>query len=384
MVLREPVVSLRSVEISGLSLEGLELVCFLDLGNPNAGALPFPEIAWELFINASSFRSGTVPGREAIGPGSTQTLRIPLSLSYAGLMNAFKSLKGRNEVDYRITLETRFLLPVLGERLWNLEYRGKLPLVRMISFRDPSFTIERLDFSGADILCSLKVDNPNPFPVPFPAINYQYAVRNSNFAAGTVESAALAAAALTAVDIRLRVASSDLYQSIPALRNAGEAACLFALSSLVSLPGFGEERLSLDVPGNLPLLVEPVMSFKGISVKNIALSRINLEFDLELDNPNRFDFRIENLDYEFLINSRSWAQGGFAPGMEIAAGRKAAIPVTVAIDSPSMVKDVTDSITKGMDVAYEIKGIAALSSRRAGFANSPVPFSLSGRTRLRR
>jgi LEA14-like dessication related protein len=384
-VFREPVVSLRSVDLVNLGPGGADFICSLDMENPNTVPLSFPEIAWELFVGTNSFHSGMVPEGEAINPGSVKTLEIPINLNYAELLGALKSIKGRKDVDYQIALETRFLLPVLGERVWNFEHRGRLPLVQMISLRDPLFRIEGLDFNGVDILCSLNVDNPNPFPVPFPEMGYNYAVRNSNFVTGTVEHPGdLAAGGLTAVDIRLRVIYSDLYRSLPLLRDAGEAACLFTLSSLVSLPGFEGERLSLDIPGSLPLLKEPILSFRGISVKNIALSKIDLEFNLDVDNPNGFDFRIKHLEYDVSVNNRPWADGVVTPQTGLSAGRKTTLPITFTLASPSMVKDVTDSITRGMDVAYNVKGTMTFSSTLRGFSDSSVPLNLAGHTRLRR
>jgi LEA14-like dessication related protein len=382
---REPVVSLRSVDLTNQGPEGVDFICSLDLENPNTTPLPFPEITWELFVNTNSFHSGIVAEDEAISPGSVKTLEIPISLRYTELPGVLRSLKSRRDVDYQIALETRFLLPVLGERVWNLEHRGKIPLVQMISLRDPLFRIEGLDFNGVDILCSLNVDNPNPFPIPFPEMGYNYAVRNSNFVTGTVERPGdLAAGGLTAVDIRLRVIYSDLYRSFSPLREAGEAACLLSLSFPVSLPGFEEERLSLDIPGSIPLLKEPVLSFRAISVKNIALSKIDLEFSLEMDNLNGFDFRVKNLEYDVAVNNRPWAEGIVSPQTELIAGRKTTLPITFTLASSSMVKDVTDIITRGMDVAYTVKGNATFSSNLRGFSDSSVPIALTGRTRLRR
>jgi LEA14-like dessication related protein len=210
-------------------------------------------------------------------------------------------------------------------------------------------------------------------------------VRNGAFVTGAVESPGdLAAGGLTALEIRLRVVYSDLYRNFPSLRDAGEAACLLSLSSLVSLPGLGEERLSLDIPGSLPLLKEPVLSAGGIAVKNIALSRIDLEFGLDADNPNGFGFGLERLEYQLLVNDRPWAGGVVNPGVELAAGRKTAIPITFSIDSPALVKDITDLITRGMDVAYKVTGNMTLNSGLRGFSASPVPVALTGRARLRR
>jgi LEA14-like dessication related protein len=384
-VFREPSVSLQSVDITGISLEGVELLCRLDVENPNPVDIPFPEIGWELFINANTFLSGLAENQEPLKAGGRAAVNVPLSLSYGGILNTFKSLKGREDLDYSIDLETRFLLPLLGERLWHFEHRGKLPLPRMIAFRNPSLRIEKLDFEGADLVCSLDIDNPNPFPLPFPEIAYNYAVRNGDFITGTAEfPGSLAAEGPTTAAIRLRVVYSDLYRSFSALRSEGEAAALCSLTALVSLPGFGEEKFSLDVPGSLPLLKAPNLSFRGISVKNISLSKIDFEFGWDLDNPNGFNFELEGLEYSLLVNGSPWAQGRVEAKTNIAPGRKASIPAAVSITAPAVVKDLTGIITRGTDVSYELRGAAVYCSNLRTFSPSSVPFSLSGRTKLLR
>jgi LEA14-like dessication related protein len=383
---RGPLVSLRSVDITGVSLQGVDLLCTLELENPNSVDLPFPEIGWDLFINTGSFLSGTVENREPLKARGLTAVNIPVSLGYGDLLNALRSFREQADADYSISLEVRFLLPVLGERVWNFDYQGKIPLVRMIAFRNPSLKIENLDFSGADVVCSLDIENPNPFPLPFPAIDYSYAVRNSGFITGRAEfPGSLAAGKRTPAEIRLRAVFSDLYRSFSSLENAGEAAGLFSLTSLVSLPGYETEKISLEVPGSLPLLRAPVLSFRGISIKNISLSRIDLESGWDLDNPNSFSFDVDNLEYSLLVNGTVWAQGTLAERISAAPGRKAAIPLAVSISSPALVKELTDIITRGADAAYELKGTAAYSSAALGaFSGSSLPFSLSGRTKLRR
>jgi LEA14-like dessication related protein len=384
-VFREPSVSLHSVELAGISLKGVDLVCRVNVENPNPVTIPFPEIGWELFINTGSFLSGMVKNGEPVRARGVTVLNVPVSLSYTEFLDTFKSFRGRKDADYHLALETRFLLPVLGAWVRHFDYQGKFPLVQMISFRNPSFRVEKLDFGGADIHCSVDIDNPNPFPIPFPGMEYHYAVRNNGFVTGTVEAAGpLAAAALNPVNIRLRVVYSDLYRSFPSLETVGEAASLLSLSSLIVLPGFGEARLSLDIPGSLPLLKVPVLSFRGISVKNISLSKIDLEFGWDVENGNGFVFEVENLEYQLLVNNDTWAQGRAAEKMGLAPGRTAAIPVTVSISSPALVKDLTDIITRGMDVAYDLKGSVTFNSNLGAFAGQGLPFSFTGRTRLRR
>lgn len=380
---RQPGVSLRSVDIAAINLEGIQLLCSVEVENPNFFDLPFPEIGWQIFINGSSFLSGTAPEGGAIGPGGGRIIDIPLNLAYAALSDAASG--DAKEIAYQIVLETRFLLPVRGEWIANFEHQGKLPLVQMISFRDPSFEITNLDFNGMDLNFSLNVNNPNPFPIPFPAISYNYEVRNNGYITGMAEHPGLLeAGSLNPVNIRLRIEYSDLYRSFSILKTIGEAACLLSLDSRVVLPGFDETRLSMDIPGILPLLKTPLVSFKGISVKNISLSKIDFEFGWNVDNPNIFTFEAEDMRYSFLVNDTFWVQDRLVEGpVKIAPGKETVMLAAVTIDTLSLVKELTDIITRGKDVSYNLKGAMTISSGPVGFSGSSMPFDLNGRIRPR-
>ncbi|MDR3146944.1 MAG: LEA type 2 family protein [Treponema sp.] len=378
---RQPVVSLRSVDIAGISLEEVQLLCSIGIENPNLVDLPFPEIDWEIFIGGASFLSGILSDGETIGPGTSRVLDIPLRLDYAALAGVAGT---RAEIDYQIVLDLRFLLPVRGEWLVAFEHEGKLPLVRMISLRDPAFEVTSLDFNGMDLHFSLNVDNPNPFPIPFPDLSYTCEVRNNVYITGMAEHPeVLAAGSRNPVDITLRIVYADLYRSFSTLKSINEAACLLSLSTRVVLPGFGERRLSLDIPGTLPLLKTPDISFRGISVKNVSLSKIDFEFGWNLDNQNAYSFEAGDLEYEFLVNGAVWIEDRSGGTTKIGAGQKTVIVVAVTISSPSLVKELTDIITRGKDVDYQLSGSLTLSSGPVGFSGVSMPFDLSGRTRLR-
>jgi len=56
----EPKVYLRSIDFSRISFTGVELLCRVNVENPNSFDIPFPEVTWEFFINTNSFISGVV------------------------------------------------------------------------------------------------------------------------------------------------------------------------------------------------------------------------------------------------------------------------------------------------------------------------------------
>ena len=65
-VVQEPKVSLNSVEIAGISINGVDMIVHVDVENPNGFSIPLPNIDWELFINKASFIQGTLKENKSI------------------------------------------------------------------------------------------------------------------------------------------------------------------------------------------------------------------------------------------------------------------------------------------------------------------------------
>jgi LEA14-like dessication related protein len=140
----------------------------------------------------------------------------------------------------------------------------------------------------------------------------------------------------------------------------------------------------VELPGVLPLLKVPALSFKGISVKNMSLSKLDFEINWEVENNNSFAMSIKDLSYNLAVNNSQWAAGK-VPGAPIAGpNRKTQIPAVVSINSLAMVRSLTEIITKGGDVSYVCGGNISLGGGLPGLGDFTMPFDFNGTTRLRK
>ncbi|GHV36112.1 hypothetical protein AGMMS49546_00810 [Spirochaetia bacterium] len=384
-MVREPALSVHSVELTNITFTGVELLCRVNVENPNSFDIPFPEVDWEFFVNANPFIHGIVKNDNTIKSRGTTVVDVPLSVTYAGLYNTFKSLKDTRTAEYRIALGAKFTLPVLGDKVWNFEHSGTIPLLQMPKISSPSFKIDKLDFTGAEILCSVNIENPNDFPLPFPDLSYDFSVNKNSLIKSSVEHAGpLAAAAVSPVNIRLRVVYADLYRAFQSLRNSGEVPSLLALSAAFPIPAFEDEKSLTEIPGNLPLLKAPSLSFKGISVKNISLSKLEFEVDWEVENNNNFALNVKDLSYDLRVNNSQWGSGRVLNTPVIAANKKTTIPLTVSFSALSMVRDLTEIITRGTDTAYALGGNLNLAGSLPGLTDFNMPFNFNGNTKLKK
>jgi LEA14-like dessication related protein len=177
---------------------------------------------------------------------------------------------------------------------------------------------------------------------------------------------------------------ADLYQRFQTLRNLGEAPSLISLKSDFSIPAFANESFLGEAAGSLPLIKVPSISFKGISVKNLSASKIDFGITWEVENNNSFALSIKDLSYNIAVNNTQWAGGRASGTPQIAANRKTEIPLTISINSLSLVRDLTDIITRGTDVAYVCGGNINLGAALSGLDDFGTPFNFTGTTKLRR
>jgi LEA14-like dessication related protein len=255
---KEPVVSLHSVELMDIDFTGLVLLCKVDVENRSPVSIPFPEVDWELFINTNSFVKGIIKPHGSIKARETTTVDVPVHLKYLDVFNTFNSLRGSNKADYKVVLDTKFTLPVIGDKNWHFEHTGTFPVLHL-----------------------------------------------------------------------------------------------------------------------------PKLSFRGLSLKNLSLTRIDLELSWEIENTNSFAMSIKDFSYSLAVNNSQWSSGK-AGNARIEAGKKTIVPLDFSISSLSMVRDITEIVTRGTDISYHCSGNLSLGMAMQGLADWHAPFNFSGHTKLRK
>lgn len=258
-VFREPLLSLNSVDLADISFIGAKVLCKVNVENPNAFDIPFPEIDWELHINANSFINGKIKADQSIKARRTTVVEVPVGFNYLEVFNTFNSLKGSSQADYKIVLAAQFALPLLGDKVWNFEHTGILPLLQV-----------------------------------------------------------------------------------------------------------------------------PAISFAGISVKSLGLTSLDFDVVWEIENNNSFAMSVNDFSYDLRVNNTQWAGGRVSGAPQIEANRITRIPLTISINSLSMISEITEIIARGTDVSYICSGNMNLGAALPGLDDFSRPFNFAGTTRLRR
>jgi LEA14-like dessication related protein len=406
-LIKEPKVSLDSVEITGIDFTGLDLLCRIKVQNTNAVAIPFPHIDWKLFIESeTSFLSGAIPSTQTLEARETVVIPLPVHVDYQGLYQTASSLfaaakDGAESAAYKIDLVISFDLPVLGAVSIPKEIEGTFPLLRLPVFANPSVAVERLDFEKIDLRFSLDVENPNSFDIPFPALSSDYTTLGSSALKTSLDTPpVLGANDASSVGLKLSLSFKDILTSSTA--NVTETVGLMTVAAAaLTIPAFADTEMP-PITATNPIVIPkmPVISFKEfeivtkipeLEVGSIGdlfktatkgdLTKIDFRFSFEIENKNSFPMTINTFAYRFTVGNSQWA-AGTVPARTVNGKQKITVPLNLSIDALNLVKDVLTMVRSHTATTFAFTGNASVSSGYPGLGIVTVPLNLSGTKRF--
>ena len=92
----------------------------------------------------------------------------------------------------------------------------------------------------------------------------------------------------------------------------------------------------------------------------LSASRIDFDFDIEVDNPNDVGLRLDQIDFDLLINSRPILDGVSRQDVRIPARGIGTVPLRTSIgydDVRTIWSEIVD-VVRGRRARYEIRGTA--------------------------
>jgi LEA14-like dessication related protein len=246
-------------------------------------------------------------------------------------------------------------------------------------------SLKKISFDGVDLVAHLNVANSNSFTIPFPRIDWNLFVADSAFVNGVISNdTKLAANSTTPVEVPFNVPYKGLYETITNLLDADEAPYKLATDVTFDIPVIGQKTLSHDFTGSLPMLKAPDVSFGGVKVNSLSLTKAELTASWAIENKNAFPISLDNLAYNLAINGTQWASGSAPQKLSMAARKTTQIPVTVSVSAVSLVTQIAALVAAGKQVNFTSGGEASLRPDFEGVDAFNLPFDLKGLTSLKK
>ena len=181
---KKPEVDFVDAKLSKLSFDAADLLFDLRIRNPNSLGLKMAGFDYDLLINGNSFLRGKQERQLEIEARGESTVQIPLTLSYLDLYQAFQSLRDQDNSTYQINCGLSFDVPVLGVVNIPVSKSGELPLLKLPKVRLDTLKVARLSLVGAELVLSVRLDNPNAFSMLLDHLQYQLDINGRSWLSG--------------------------------------------------------------------------------------------------------------------------------------------------------------------------------------------------------
>ncbi len=185
--LQKPLVRVENMHITGLDFKTLNLSVEVDIYNPNRLSATLAGFDYDLKLNDHSFLKGNRESGLKIEGESDSTLSIPFTLAFRDVYRVFRSFVQQDSSGYRLDLGLRFDLPILGLTRIPVSKTGKLPLIKLPKVNVAGLKVDKMNFSGADLLLTIELENPNPVSLSLKQFNYDFRVNRASWVTGVAD-----------------------------------------------------------------------------------------------------------------------------------------------------------------------------------------------------
>ena len=208
---REPNVSFQNMSVDRITFDGVTLLFDFEVNNPNRFGVSAEQYSYEFFINDRSFITGLQEDRFSVERESTQSIQVPVSLSFSEVYETFGSVLRQDSLSYALSTEVEFDVPVLGNRKVPVRTSGEIPIPKVPRITMGDFNVKEISLSGAEIEVSFNVQNPNPFAISIANAAYELTVNGREWLDTTLgETIRVAGSERRTINIPIRLNSSQM------------------------------------------------------------------------------------------------------------------------------------------------------------------------------
>ena len=131
-VVERPRVAVESSRVTGVDLQGADLLVRFRVDNPNSFGLDLSGLDYAVDVAGRTLFEGDRRQRLTLEPSGSGLVELPLTIRFADVYEVARDViraRGGDDIGYTVRAGLRFQLPVLGEIRVPAEARGELPLV---------------------------------------------------------------------------------------------------------------------------------------------------------------------------------------------------------------------------------------------------------------
>jgi LEA14-like dessication related protein len=216
-----PEVALEEVRLTGLDFSRVDLEADISVDNPNQVAVVLNRFSWILEIEGEELLSGEQQDGLRIDAGGQSQLLVPFSFAFEEALRTADAAWGVRELDYAVRVITYLDVPVIGEVEVPLRGEGTVPIPRLPRAAVRSVHLESMGLTGAEMVLTFAVENPNVFDLTLERFDWSFFVRERAWVEGRATSRTIAAGETSEVEAAFSVRFLEVGRGIIQLLTGG-------------------------------------------------------------------------------------------------------------------------------------------------------------------
>jgi len=202
----KPTAKLTGVKLSDISFDKVDLIFDLAVENQNPVALKLAGMEYNLKVAEKSLVSGVTAQEIKIAADSTSSVQLPVSLKFDDLKKLPGELWNKDTFAYQLDTIFNLSLPIIGNYAIPVSKQGELPVPKIPKLSIKNVKVDSLNFTSADLIAQVEVDNPNNFDIAMRQLTYQLSVNNQPWGKGNIsQTNTVPSKGKTVIDIPVNV-----------------------------------------------------------------------------------------------------------------------------------------------------------------------------------
>ena len=258
----------------------------------------------------------------------------------------------------------------------------------VLNFSRPEAQLEKIELTGlnfdrADLLVTVRVENPNPIGVRLAGIDYSVAIDETRLIDGDLEKGVeIKAGGSSIVEVPLSLSYPQIFSTVSAARQRDELFYAVELGFKVAAPGFGTVRIPVKAEGIIPSPKLPRMTVDSLRVNRISLTRIELAAEMTVENPNAFSLDLQGFTYDLQVADRTWIEGKEVRNLSFPRKKTSTVALPISLNIVEVGRSVVDLLSGNRTLGYRFSGDTTILTDVPLLSAYPFSFAIEGETEV--
>ncbi len=239
--------------------------------------------------------------------------------------------------------------------------------------------LSALSFDGAELTMLINVDNPNALPIKLAGFDYALNIDGKPFTQGEQHSGInIDARSSNQVEVPIAFKFTELVNLFKGEGNRDSLPFNIDSKIRVDLPVLGTRTIPASYSNAIPIPSVPSMQVSDVAIDSLSLTGAALTVVMAMDNPNAFGIDLTRLDYNLLVNGKSWAAIKTANVVTLPEKGHAQMSIPVSLSFSDMGMALYQALTQSKAMEYQLNGDMTLDTTLPLLKNIELPLKQAG------